>query len=367
LTRVNIISGARTVKAPAVALAVAVTVSLALGGTAVAAISQPVQDQRQVAAASPGPPLVVLAGGPSWLVFEQRDPEQSSVDAPKVMVRSQRGHVTTLPHSAGEWSWQVSGDMVVARKHPFVNSELDWWDMATGKHGIVRFGESQKLPGKRTVLGATPDGVAYLSRDHRVHETHVESAKHRQSSFKGVDHKVSYAFTTPQGIVYETDHGRDWYQKLSGRHEINRIQVPNSVAAHSACYSANRDYLGCWHGYDADDVNTADSVELIPLDGSTPTISTDCPGEPTLAGDTLVWATSNTYNGHEGCTDTPPTVNLLSSGQTDAQHSGVAVTGPTPRTYNAATAYGLAIFTGTDHDTIVGVDDTGNSQILYTS
>jgi hypothetical protein len=284
------------------------------------------------------------------------------------MVRSTSGHVTTLRHSANEWSWQVSGDMIVARKRPYINSRLDWWDMATGKHGIVRFGESpQGPPGPRTVLGATPDGVAYLTRNHRVHRVHVESAKHSRSEFKGISHKISYAFTTPHGIVYETNQGRDWYQNLTGKHPINRIHVPNGAGRHSACYSSNNHYLACWRGPDDNDVNASDSVELIPLSGAAPTISTDCPGEPTLTGNTLVWATSNSYNGHAGCPDAPPTLNLLASGQTDVQHSDDAVTGPTPRTYNTATAYGLAVFTSPDEDTIIGVDSAGTSQTLYTT
>jgi hypothetical protein len=333
----------------------AVGAALLAGGTVSARPSGTVQ-VNATQGSTTGKPLVILAGSAKWLVFEQADPANSFPKVKHVVVRSASGKVRTLPHSGGQSSWQASGHVILGFRRPFPNTPVTWWDLSSGKSGHATFGNDQ------TSIGVTPDGYAYLTGNHRVHLVHVGSGD--RTSFKGVAFAVAYAFTTPRGIVYETKHHGDWYQKFAGRHPVHRIHIPTRPgdAYFSACYSRNAHYLGCWHGYDDDDSNAADSVELIPLDGGKPQVTSTNPGEPALAGDSAVWATGNTFYGSG-----TPTLEQMTYGTSDVQSRPTRVTGPSPRTYNAATAYGKAIFTGPNEDTIISVDPTGAVDTLYRS
>lgn len=334
------------------ALVLGAAAAAAAAPAASARVSWPTTD-------APTTPINVLTGDSKWLLFAEGT-VAGAKPSNDILARSRSGSVSTLPGSAGKIEWSVRGNIASANKTDMDDGPRIWFNLSTGDHGVLHFTKGQ------TALGPTAHGYAYITpKTHTTHLINLRTGK--RTPFKAPHSANDAGFTTGNGIVYTTDSSvgfKGWkYQTLVNSHSVTKLAVPVTGGGRVFCRTSNSHYLGCYQ--EATDSSDMSGVNfLIPLDGSAPTASTMCTTPGAVAGDTLLWATSNEASDpSDGCTAGPAVLDRLVADGTDAEATTAAVLGSNGL-FNAASAYGKAIFVAPDQTSITAIDSDGGSSTL---
>jgi hypothetical protein len=333
----------------------AVLMSLAIG-VAVASVAAPLTTPAEASVASVAAHSVVvtpatsgtfedlrvpLVGSPLYLVYRDShvitDSDLKPRDAPlddaasrQLLVRTESGTTTTLGTYPDDESWSLSGttlaaaDDTVAAPH-----RVDYWNVATDTSGHLT------LPTKSLFVGAAPDGVLYVGVAGTAADSAVDHLYLRR--FTGAVDDLGVPFP---GAVPSATPGDDGVIVTAGNHaKYLTFANPTSLVTLSPkgtntlfCDAVVGDYAACHSENGNGDIR---SDQIIPLDGSAATRSTQSPGDAALSGSTLLWT------GAVAGSTTPHLFSVAAGSSSAPSHSSVTLgyTGSPP----IVTAYGGAV------------------------
>jgi hypothetical protein len=281
--------------------------------------------------------LDLLAGSSSTVVYARYHQLASSAagfrtPAPdlnrhtsQIIARSSDGASRSLgavPDRARQWS--LVGHVLTAVRQDSNGRPtrvVQWWNTASHAHGQITLAKHDRYQ------NAGPGGVVYTNGSaslqlRRLHGPTTTLGK----PFAPANTQLRVT-AGPDGLVATGSSGQAKYLRYNQPGRFTQLATGTTDAL--LCQTVTSAYAACASGeYDDGDLVT-DTMILLPLDGSTPTTTSDCPGLPlTAVGSTLFWA---------GYCTGPTTLSSLPAGGTAPTTSTTRV-GP-----ELASAYGKAI------------------------
>jgi hypothetical protein len=282
---------------------------VAAGATGVVAATRPahVRAITPIAKANRNERTIPEAGSPSYLVYGRVEllasgrgvpqypglhiivaaaraavsasPEVAGLSTPsaRLYVRDTSGAVRDLGALPADGDFSLSGTTLVAQSE--VGQRVDWWNVATGKHG------SATLPSGARFKAAAPNGFIYS--DQACDSLFLETLAGVVTSIgkpSGATSTCGAVAADDVGIVVSADGVAPAYMTFASP----GTYLPLAFTANdSACGSVDANYAACGT---ADDDGDALSVGLVPLNGDPAVSSTiDPEGAAIVAGSTLVW------------------------------------------------------------------------------
>ncbi len=245
--------------------------------------------------------VVPLTGSPTALVYARIHQlaagasgigadggRENEFDA-EIETRDLDGHTTRVGHySDAHFGWSLVGQTLTADVtdgdgHP--TADVDWWDIVTRAHGTIH------LAAGHVYLGAGPAGVIYGVGDALRLHTITGVVSTLGSPFA---EPVAFLAVGEDGLVASDRDGHASAMAYATPGAFTPLDTATTDIV--ACRAVSSTYAACNSGSGDDDNDSGvpslvpDATMLVPLDGSPPTTSTDCPGRAALAGDTLMWA-----------------------------------------------------------------------------
>jgi hypothetical protein len=276
-----------------------------------------------------------LAGGAGGLDGAQgRDDSYTAA----LEARTSTGATTSLGHYPADFmDWSLAGDMLTAVPSDDAGENpqsqvVSWWNVSTKAHGTVKMPSASDL-----YRAAAPGGLIYLAPGGTLRfETTGGTVTSLGVPF-GAASTVQSVASGDSGFVVSSRTGGAKYQVFGAPGTFATLDTGSTQLV--ACQNVDASYAACNAG-DADEENPREvdpsSSILVPLNGSAPTTSTDCPGGSTVVGSTLFWQ----------CAGDDPKVFSLTAGASSTQSSSDDVE------YRLVPAYDKAVGAQPGHGTI---------------
>jgi len=316
-----------------------------------------------------GDALLPLAGDASWLVYQRStqvvannavdgttiDTGEREVTLPDypasrvIEARSASGVIQVLTTKrVSDTNWSVAGNTVVAAR-PVPDGEIDWWNLAQHSHGVI-LGKTAD-----TYLSAAPGGYFYSTGT--TLERRSVRTKKSTSYGKVLPHGYPWTITGPAGVVI----GSSRYIPFAKPHKPVALRTTGTDGDPVVCTGSSARYAACYRFSDDDDDATPSADIVVPLNGGKPTVSTTCPGWPSIAGDTVVWATGTGFAGPATCVSAGATIDSLTAGASRVSTSSTVTSSLT------TSAYGAAIFSSQTLDSVISATNAATTTTILST